>query len=320
MNNYNWLEQQLHRLALSSKFIRKASFDSESTIISAENGNDNNIFISGLARSGTTSLLYAVHRSDQFASLSYADMPFILAPNLWSKASFYKNDNVISERAHNDGIYISKTSPEAFEEIFWNTFDDKNKDSLKKFKIYVELVKKRYKKQRYLSKNNQNIKRLGLIREQFPDSKILITFRNPIQHAYSLLTQHIKFINVSKKDKFIKDYMKWTGHTEFGPNYYPASNENLVHKNDLEIDHWLEQWLKVYKDIVRIKSNRNTLFICYEKLCNEEEYWSNILESVEISHKYEYKFKESKKNIDINVNQELLDMAVSTYQELMNKN
>ncbi len=42
MNNYNWLEQQLHRLALSSKFIRKASFDSESTIISAENGNDNN--------------------------------------------------------------------------------------------------------------------------------------------------------------------------------------------------------------------------------------------------------------------------------------
>ena len=75
-----------------------------------------------------------------------------------------------------------------------------------------------------------------------------------------------------------------------------------------------------YKDIVRIKSNRNTLFICYEKLCNEEEYWSDILENVEIRHKYEYTFKESKKNIDINVNQELLDMAESTYHELVNKN
>ena len=30
------------------------------------------------------------------------------------------------ERAHGDGIKVSTESPEAFEEVFWKTFDDQN--------------------------------------------------------------------------------------------------------------------------------------------------------------------------------------------------
>ena len=61
----------------------------------------------------------------------------------------------------------------------------------------------------------------------FPNAKILIPFRDPIQHAYSLLNQHKKFINYSKQDKFIANYMKWIGHTEFGPNYQPILQKIL---------------------------------------------------------------------------------------------
>ena len=43
-----------------------------------------------MARSGSTILLNSIYKTDIFASLTYADMPFVLAPNLWSKISLIK--------------------------------------------------------------------------------------------------------------------------------------------------------------------------------------------------------------------------------------
>ena len=215
MNNYSWLEQKLHKFALSSQFMREVTFDFESTNISPSSETGNHIFITGLARAGTTILLNALYKSNIFASLSYADMPFVLAPNLWSKISFNKKDLELKERAHGDGIKVSTESPEAFEEVFWKTFAEDDDELEEKFRVYVGNIVHKYKKERYLSKNNQNIKRVELINSIFTQSKILIPFREPIQHAYSLLTQHKKFIEVSKNDKFISKYMKWIGHTEF---------------------------------------------------------------------------------------------------------
>ena len=86
MNNYSWLQQKLHHIALSSNFMREAAFDIESTFFYLLKGQvDKHVFVAGLARSGTTILLNAIHESNVFASLSYKDMPFVLAPNLWSK-------------------------------------------------------------------------------------------------------------------------------------------------------------------------------------------------------------------------------------------
>ena len=92
MNNYSWLEQKLHQFALSSQFMREVTFDFENTNISSSSKTENHIFITGLARAGTTILLNALYKSNIFGSLSYSDMPFILAPNLWSKISFIKRD------------------------------------------------------------------------------------------------------------------------------------------------------------------------------------------------------------------------------------
>jgi len=68
---------------------------------------------------------------------------------------------------------VSTESPEAFEEVFWMTFDEGDKDTKEKFKNYVQLINHKYQKKRYLSKNNQNIRRLELISKIFPHSKIL---------------------------------------------------------------------------------------------------------------------------------------------------
>ena len=318
MNNYSWLQQRLHQFALSTQFMREVTFDAESSLISTNKQNENHVFVGGLARSGSTILLNALHKSNEFASLSYKDMPFILAPNLWSKLSFAKKDIAIFERAHGDGIKISTESPEAFEEVFWMTFNQNDADLQEKFKIYVQLINQKYQKERYLSKNNQNITRLELLSKTFPKSKILIPFRNPIQHAYSLLSQHKKFIEDSKNDKFISSYMKWIGHTEFGPNYIPIHNKNLSFKNDMDINHWIEQWYLTYSNCIETMKNKDNIhFICYEQLCTSEAYWLDILKILAIKETYNFIFKESRKVITLDLDINMSSVANSLYIELV---
>ena len=127
-----------------------------------------------MARSGTTILLNAVYKTEEFASLIYKDMPFILSPNIWSK--LYKNSVVTEnqERAHKDGIKIDTNSPEAFEEIFWKTFNDGEPDTKSEFIDFIRLLCLKNKKQRYLSNNNQNIKIIDYLIKNYPNSKIII--------------------------------------------------------------------------------------------------------------------------------------------------
>jgi hypothetical protein len=319
MNSYSWLQQKLHQTVLSTQFMREITFDVENSAISKKQYTDNHVFVSGLARSGTTILLNALYESNEFASLSYQDMPFVLAPNLWSKLSFSKKDSDFVDRAHGDGIKVSPESPEAFEEVFWMTFNESDEDTKETFKTYVQLINQKYHKERYLSKNNQNIRRLELISAIFPHSKMFISYRNPIQHAYSLLSQHKRFIEGSKKNRFISNYMKWIGHTEFGPNYIPINNKNLCFKDDLDINHWLEQWYLAYNNCFRtLKDRKNIYFICYEQLCSSKEYWLDILKMLDINETYDFEFKESQKSISLEIDDGISSKGLSLYTELSN--
>ena len=56
--------------------------------------------------------------------------------------------------------------------------------------------------------------------------------------------------------------MKWIGHTEFGPNYLPINNNNLIFKNPLILNHWLEQWNKTYSNCLnKLRMKKNVHFI-----------------------------------------------------------
>lgn len=317
MNNYTRLQQILHKIALSSRFMRQAAFDIETSLFSTERANEEHVFIAGLARSGTTVLLNALHYSKQFSSLSYQDMPFVLAPNLWAKLSVNVIDSNSVERAHGDGIMVSSESPEAFEEVFWSTFDNCDVSQAQRFKAYVGLINKKYQKDRYLSKNNQNIRRLELISEIFPRAKILVPYRDPIQHSYSLLRQHQHFLQAARNDSFILDYMKWIGHTEFGPKYIPIINKDLIFEDDMDINHWLEQWFLTYKNCYEnLRDRKNIFFVCYEKLCFSESYWLGLLRLLEVIDDYDFKFAASKKTIPYKINHDLSDRASSLYLEL----
>ena len=318
MNNYSWLQQKLHKLALSSQFMRETMFDVEKLIFLNQDFQDigKHVFVAGLARSGTTVLLNAIHQSDKFASLSYDDMPFVLAPNLWSRLSRHKNHNDRQERAHVDGVQISTDSPEAFEEVFWKTFDRGNNRHLL-FKEYVELILRKYEKKRYLSKNNQNIRRLEDIHDIFPNGFILIPFREPLQHAYSLLTQHKKFLKEQKKDRFMFDYMTWIGHSEFGQGYEPIISFNLKNQNNMHLNHWLEQWYLSYKQVSELTFEKESFaLICYESLCDGPVVWEKIKELIDVDPNVVFEFRQSKKIIDEDFNEVLLKRCNDLYEDL----
>ena len=318
MNRYSSSQKLLHKIALSSPLLREIFFDLEKSFFLNEDFEIDNrhVFISGMARSGTTILLNAIYETNEFASLTYQDMPFILSPNIWSKLN--KNSVVIDkqERAHNDGIKIDTNSPEAFEEIFWKTFDDNDSDSYKEFMYFVQLLCLKYKKNRYISKNNQNIKRINYLINNYPHSKVIIPFREPLQHSFSLITQHKKFISLQKNDDFIRKYMSLIGHSEFGLDYIPQIDKNLKYSDFQNISHWLEQWYLTYDMLSQFLKSPQVLFVCYEELCKDKLVYRSILNFIDNNLFNEFDFKLSLKEINLEYDSDLYDKCLESYNKL----
>jgi hypothetical protein len=322
MTNYSFIQRLLHRGILSTQLMREVMFDIEKFIFFENDLNikNNHIFISGLARSGTTVLLNAIYKSNQFASITYDDMPFILAPNFWAKLSPKKNHKVLLERAHGDGIKIHTNSPEAFEEVFWNTFDKDLSFQKDLFIKFISLILKKNNKTRYLSKNNQNIRRLDLISKFCPDSKILISFRDPLQQSFSLFSQHKKFKILQKKDSFTRDYMKLIGHSEFGLDYEMINTNNLQYSNANNFNHWLEQWYLTYKSVLDFSEKHQMCYlISYELLCSEEKVWLNLKDLLDIQEESKFIFKENRKDIELIFDDKLYLKCFKLYELLLVK-
>ena len=265
MQNYSRIQKFLHGFVLSKKFINKSLFELEKIIYlkNIEIKNQSHIFITGLPRSGTTSLLNFIYSSNQYASLTYRSIPFVFSPN-FSKL-FHKKDISKKERLHGDGITYDINSPEAFDEVFFNTDEGFIKNELVN---YLQLICLSENKIKYLSKNNLNFNRIDLITKLLPNCNFLIPIREPLQHAYSLLKQHLHFSQLQKEDDFIRQYMNYLGHNEFGLNHKPWNNP--INYQDLnKIDYWLEQWCLFYKNILnQYQSYTNCHFVVYEELTN----------------------------------------------------
>ena len=264
MQNYNFIQKLLHDLVLGNKFIKKSLYELEKSIYLKKNSTQNNkhIFISSLPRSGTTILLNLIFSSNEFASLKYSNMPYILSPN-FSKI-FPKKEIKKRDRFHGDKIMFDLESPEAFDEVFFSTFN--NEEIKNELVNYVNLILTSQDKTRYLSKNNLNFNRINLIQSIFPNSLFLILIREPLQHAYSLYKQHIHFLKLQRENDFIRRYMNYLGHNEFGIDHI-YWNKPQKFKDPTKLNYWLEQWTLFYESIyVNYSSNNKCKFIFYEKL------------------------------------------------------
>ena len=276
MQNYSNIQKFLHDFVLSKKIINKSLLELEKIIFlkNKDIKNQSNVFITGLPRSGTTSLLNFLFSSNEYAALTYNNMPFILSPN-FSKL-FHKKNIIKKERLHRDGIDFDNNSPEALDEIF---FDNNEEFVRNELENYIQLILLSNNKSKYLSKNNLNYKRIDIIQSIFPNSIFLIPIREPLQHANSLLNQHLHFSQLQKEDDFIRRYMNYLGHNEFGLNHKPW-NDPINHQDLNKIDYWLEQWCLFYQNILnKYQFHNNCHFVIYEELTNAN-YIKKLLDKI----------------------------------------
>ena len=232
---------------------------------------DQNLFVCGMPRSGTTFLTHLLNSSNEFSTFKYKDLPFYSIPIFWNYFNklFYFSKKKF-RRVHGDNLFIDKFSPDSFEELIWkNNIPQYNKNGYwqnidknysgtidKSLQSFIKKVNFINKKKKYLSKNNNNIFRIKYLLSKFPNSKIILLIRDPIDTALSLTKVHLKFLKFHKLNEKFSEELKLLGHEEFG--YYRKlfklnDDNNKIHlkNNASQIKLYIKKCLELNSFIIK---------------------------------------------------------------------
>ena len=298
---YSPVDRFFHLLAFSKPFVLKKASRIEDVFVRvpATEAARQPVFVTSLARGGTTAVLNALHDLPDVATHTYRDMPFLTAPVIWKKLSGRKRSVARRQRAHGDGLAIDLDSPEAFEEVLWKLFwpgkfasdrialwnsQDRRVDADRFLKRHMtKIIRARGKPAetgRYCSKNNANIARIDYLTEVFPEGRIVVPLRRPECHAASLLRQHRNFLALQSEDDFVQRYMQDIGHFEFGHIHKPLAFAGFdpAGFDPDSGDYWLAYWIAAFEDVLTHKQAclivtqddlRSAPVPTMEKLCAE---------------------------------------------------
>jgi hypothetical protein len=326
------MKNLLHEVAFKLPQLNKLFYEFEKTNLIRSDINI--ILITGLARSGTTSLLNELVKNDSVFSLKYQNMPFLLAPKfqniLYNKSRLNLNP---TERSHKDGIYIDESSPEAFDEVFFKVYEEKKftlEDKLLQYESnyihkYLDFINHCLivkQKNIFLTKNNNHILRLRQLIET-QKFKILVTFREPLIHASSLLNQHIIHSKLQESDSFSLKYMNYLGHHEFGSNhkFFLFEKPRIDASKYTGNNYWLAQWINYYHYILELierLQNDKFLLVPFNDWCEKKP---KLIEKIEkyinlsINDKSTYRPKD--KDFFL-VDQNLSEIANDIFNKLLN--
>lgn len=290
---YNRSERIFHRLAFAGPSVQMVAADIENSTLARQftGANDRNpVFITSLARAGTTLVLELLSQHPDLASHTYRDMPFVLAPIFWDRFfGRFRREGEARERAHGDGVQIGFDSPESFEEVFWKAHWPDHYRHAQRIPLWkprhlhteaTAFFRKHMQKivslrrpensavARYVSKNNANIARIDLLKEMLPDAHILVVLRHPLEHAASLLRQHRNFAMQQAADSFVTRYMADIGHFEFGELHRPFGFPGLSERATPDAhDYWLAYWIAAFQHVE--ERYEHVQILPYEALCSD---------------------------------------------------
>lgn len=255
------------------------------------------IYVSGLARSGTTILLELLGEHRETVSHAYKDFPFVPTPWFWNW--FLERSRRASgpavERAHGDGIRVTPDSPEALEEVLWMAFFaglhqpggprvDATTIAPEFETFYREHLRKLLwmrRGRRYLAKGNYNVTRLGYLKRLFPDARFVVPIRDPVWHIASLIKQHDLFASAGAEDERVRRHLRRSGHFEFGldrreinPGDGRAAAEvRRLWDDGEEAAGWAELWAAVYGHVADVLEDAGlaeaTHIVRYEDFCDD---------------------------------------------------
>lgn len=260
------------------------------------------IYVTGLARAGTTVLLEMLAAHPDLASHCYRDFPFVHTPLWWNRFQAMGgagDGGEPVERAHKDRIAITRDSPEAMEEVLWMSFfpdchdpkvshvldrEDANPDFDKFYREHIGKILHLRGGTRYLAKGNYNVSRLQYLHRLFPDARFIVPYRDPAAHIASLMKQHKLFSRAETEDPRVLDYMKSAGHYEFGLNRVPVNLDNpdttgriMAHWDaGEEVAGWALYWAAVYGFIAdQLDADAvlrgAVMLVPYDRLCAESD-------------------------------------------------
>ena len=286
------------KLVASTVGVWKALGNLESSLLGDDLCNQsisNPVFVSGVARSGSTILTEVISQHPQLACHHYSDFPMTWLPYWWNSLRRHlplpKQEP--QERAHRDRLMITTDSPEAIEEVLWMHFfpgahkpdcnqvlgaEEKQPQFETFYQDHIRKLLAVRHGQRYIAKNNYHATRLEYLLKLFPDARFIIPIRDPLQQVASLLKQHRLFSEQDAEDPRVSRQLQLSGHYEFGPSRCPIIvNENRrAHYSPAldDIAWYASQWADVYGYMHgRMQKNEALAAAClvvpYEEFCRE---------------------------------------------------
>lgn len=332
--SYSEISKLFHRLILDNYELGKRLFSYEKKKYgNSEFQKEEFVIISGLARAGTTALMLKFNEVSRFKSLDYSNMPMLLAPNLWKK--FYSpKDGFKKERAHGDGIQVGLNSAEALEEYFFKvqlrdsyifkenlTLHGVSKEVHEEYLLYQSLILKK-EEELYLAKNNNLLLRYASLRKLNPHFKVIFMFRDPLSHAFSLLSQHRLYLKSQKEDAFVLEYMNWLGHHEFGlgQKFFAFDDKPFPEEDKDSLDFWLKVWNNYYQYLLSFVEDENLILVDYADYCSSpRQILNEVMDGIGIDYQFEgIDPFQNKKDIQEAHSKEVLEGSMLLYKGLKN--
>ena len=244
---------------------------------------DRPVYVTGLARGGTTILLEFLAAHREVATHRYRDFPGVFVPTWWDRGYQNTDPAPAQERAHGDRLKVTPNSPEAIEECVWMAFFDNLHrpeisnilDETINHREFEEFYRAHVRKmlmvrhgKRYVAKGNYNLTRMQYLLKLFPDARFVVAIRNPRNHIASLIKQHKLFCAAERQYPRALEYMRRVGHYEFGLDLRPINtgDSSVVRsieqlwESDEYVRGWARYWANLYGWLVHV--------FCYEHLCD----------------------------------------------------
>ena len=281
-SNHSALDQLLHRMLLNHPHVHMRLMRREVQGWRKRGGSPQPSFlwVTGLARAGTTSVLERLVATGAFHSLNYANMPLVLAPGMWRR---FHNPGTgeLKERSHGDGILVGLDSAEALEEVFFQAITGRGyvkEDGLHAHDIddaqhaaYLDyqgiaLASAERPGAMYIAKNNNALLRYPAMRR--PTASTVVVSGTLVSRGF-VAAMHRKYCAMQADDPFVLEYMDWLAHHEFGLGHKPfhfPSTQSMPAGDPTTLDHWLQLWINHYQEVLTLDAHRLHL-VSYERYC-----------------------------------------------------
>lgn len=256
---------------------------------------DRPIYICGLSRAGTTISAQMLSDHPDATTHRYSDFAMPYLPWCWNRLLPRLPTDALRkpmERIHRDRLLVTRDSAEDVEEMIWALFfglthgiADEGAVHPAFERFFANHIRKLLLvrgRSRYVTKSMLGVSRLEYLRRLFPDVRILLCVRHPVDHVASMLKQDRLWQQIQRHEPRLITMTEATAHHGFGRGYVPLNVTDEAVASEIRRCHDAGQtvraralhWASVYSlTMEKLRSDpalaRAVCVVRYEDLCRK---------------------------------------------------